>query len=150
LHIQYIFITFAPLIQNLLGMKKIFTFILLSVVAIATSALPHSSLPLLTPAASDNTPAQEAVAQAMMQFKRDVTKHALRPMQAEKKQAKAKQDTIILNSDCFLIGPEYEAETSEWYIALESQDQGMCIWKSTHATPTVWLYTSSMTALAQV
>ena len=113
-------------------MKKIFTFILLSVVAIATSALPHSSLPLLTQAASDNTQAQEAVAQAMMQFKRDVTKHALRPMQAEATPSqdysigltplrKADAEPIVLNGQEFLVGPEYEAKTQEWYIALEAQ-----------------------------
>lgn len=113
-------------------MKKIFTFILLSVVAIATSALPHSSLPLLTQAASDNTQAQEAVAQAMMQFKRDVTKHALRPMQAEATPSqdysigltplrKADAEPIVLNGQEFLVGPEYEAKTNEWYIALEAQ-----------------------------
>ena len=41
-------------------------------------------------------------------------KHAL----AAKKAAAA---DIVLNGDGFLVGPEYEAATGEWYIALEAQ-----------------------------
>lgn len=34
----------------------------------------------------------------------------------------AKAEVITLNGDGFLVGPEYDPETSEWYIALEAQN----------------------------
>ena len=111
-------------------MKKIFTLMLLSVVAWAMVAAPQTSLPLLTQDASG----QESVAStpAMAQLKREVKKHALRPTQLEmiKERAtspairplqQAVASTVTLNGEGFLVGPEYEAETGEWYIALEAQ-----------------------------
>ena len=113
-------------------MKKIFTLIVLSVVAIAMLAVPQTSLPLLTQAVSDDVQATVASMPAMARLKQHVTKHVLRPMQMDviEEQTdnlatlplrKTQAETITLNGDGFLVGPEYEAETSEWYIALEAQ-----------------------------
>ena len=113
-------------------MKKIFTLIMLSVVAISMMAVPQTSLPLLGKTASKKAQTTEVATRAMAQLKSDVTKHALRPIKAEvaEKQdllpaltplRKAEAEVITLNADGFLVGPEYEAEAGEWYIALEAQ-----------------------------
>lgn len=111
-------------------MKKIFTLMFLAMVALAMVAAPRTGLPLLTQDGSS----QESAANtpAMAQLKRDVKKHALRPTQVEMIQdkagnpavrplQKAAASTVTLNGEGFLVGPEYEAETGEWYIALEAQ-----------------------------
>lgn len=113
-------------------MKKIFTLIMLSVVAISMMAVPQTSLPLLGQTASKKAQTTEVATRAIAQLKSDVTKHALRPTKAEvaEKQdllpaltplRKAEAEVITLNADGFLVGPEYEAETGEWYVALEAQ-----------------------------
>lgn len=35
--------------------------------------------------------------------------------------AKTAAETVVLNGEGFLVGPEYEAATGEWYVALEAQ-----------------------------
>lgn len=111
-------------------MKKIITLIMLFVMAMGMSATPHS-LPLLKPSADEKKQVTSLPVQATALIKRDVTKHTLRPIQVQetteqnipslKPLRKAAAETITLNGDGFLIGPEYEAETGEWYIALEAQ-----------------------------
>lgn len=111
-------------------MKKIITLIMLFVMAMGMSATPHS-LPLLKPSADEKKQVTSLPVQATALIKRDVTKHTLRPIQVQetteqnipslKPLHKAAVETITLNGDGFLIGPEYEAETGEWYIALEAQ-----------------------------
>lgn len=114
-------------------MRKIFTLLCLSVMAISMLALPHSRLPQLkadnaTCEQVSHSPAQQK-AMAMLQY--DVTKRIPRTMQMEKTNAggdnmplqyvqKATKNTINLDGGVFLVEPEYEAETSEWYIAVES------------------------------
>ena len=113
-------------------MKKIFTLIMLSVVAISMMAVPQTSLPLLSKIASKKAQTTEVATRAIAQLKSDVTKHALRPTKAKVaeqqdnhltplRKAETESDTIVLNADGFLVGPEYEAEAGEWYIALEAQ-----------------------------
>ena len=113
-------------------MKKIFTLIMLSVVAISMIAVPQTSLPLLGKTASKKAQTTEVATRAIAQLKSDVTKHALRPTKVEVaeqqdnhltplRKAETESDTIVLNADGFLVGPEYEAEAGEWYIALEAQ-----------------------------
>ena len=111
-------------------MKKIITLIMLFVMAMGMSATPHS-LPLLKPSADEQKQVTNLPVQATALIKRDVTKHALRPRQIQESTEqnipsltplrKAAAETITLNGDEFLVGPEYEAETGEWYIALEAQ-----------------------------
>ena len=111
-------------------MKKIFTFVMLSMVAMTMLAAPTTSLPLLSQAGGRSLQVASEKVQAIT--KRDANKYAHRPMQAEEAEAmtsylrplrktEAKQDTIVLNAEGFLVGPEYEAEAGEWYIALEAQ-----------------------------
>lgn len=111
-------------------MKQIITLIMLFVMAMGMSATPHS-LPLLKPSTSEKEQVTSLPVQATALIKRDVTKHTLRPIQVQetteqnipslKPLRKAAAETITLNGDEFLVGPEYEAETGEWYIALEAQ-----------------------------
>lgn len=111
-------------------MKNLITLIMLFVMAMGMSATPHS-LPLLKPSTSEKEQVTSLPVQATALIKRDVTKHTLRPIQLQetteqnipslKPLRKAAAETITLNGDEFLVGPEYEAETSEWYIALEAQ-----------------------------
>ena len=111
-------------------MKKIITLIMLFVMAMGMSATPHT-LPLLKPSADEQKQVTSLPVQATALIKRDMQKHTLRPMQQQETKEqnipslkplhKAAAETITLNGDEFLIAPEYEAETSEWYIALEAQ-----------------------------
>ena len=113
-------------------MKKIFSIILLYVVAMTIVAAPQTSLPQLTLQASNKAQVASAPVKTVSLLKRDIKKHALRPAQAELNQEsvdnpllpplqKAAASTTTLNGEGFLVGPEYEAETGEWYIALEAQ-----------------------------
>lgn len=113
-------------------MKKIFSLILLYMMAMTIVAAPQTSLPQLTPQASNKDQAPSAPVQTVSLLKRDIKKQALRPAQIEPNQEsvdnsllkplqKAAASTTTLNGEGFLVGPEYEAETGEWYIALEAQ-----------------------------
>ena len=99
-------------------MRKIFTLITLAMVATAMLAVAPAKLPALEQA-KNNTEKRAAQATAMVHPHRYLDKHAVRPTFAAMQQADA--NTITLNADGFLVGPEYEAETGEWYIALEAQ-----------------------------
>lgn len=99
-------------------MRKIFTLITLAIVATAMLAVAPAKLPVLEQA-KNNTEKRAAQATAMVHPHRYLDKHAVRPTFAAMQQADA--NTITLNADGFLVGPEYEAETGEWYIALEAQ-----------------------------
>ena len=89
-------------------------------------ALPQTTLPMLEQGAKSSAKAIEMIT-------RDVTKRVTRPeqhtMTADKSitakysiqsKQKAVKETINLDGGVFLVEPEYEAETGEWYIAVES------------------------------
>lgn len=118
-------------------MKRISTLLLLSMMVAVISALPQTKLPVLQPSSaitelSVPSSQQEEVVQFLSQA---INKRLARPEQAVdlptkslpwkqhavKSAQRAAADTIYLNGNGFLVGPEYEAETSEWYIALEAQ-----------------------------
>lgn len=119
-------------------MKRISTLLLLSMMVAVISALPQTKLPVLQPSSaitelSVPSSQQETVVQFLSQ---GINKRLARPEQAvdlptkslpwkgkyaAKSAQRAAADTIHLNGNGFLVGPEYEAETSEWYIALEAQ-----------------------------
>ena len=99
-------------------MKKIFTLITLAMVAIAVLAVAPAKLPALVQA-KNNTEKLATQATAMVHPHRYLDKHAIRPAFAAMQQTAA--EPITLNGEGFLVGPEYEAETGEWYIALEAQ-----------------------------
>ena len=106
-------------------MKKIFTIVMAIVVGMSMYAAPQSKISVLGQEVESK---KEKVLQLV---KQDVDKHAIRPVLSEKEGlvAKAKHvvagvkkaATIELNGEGFLVGPEYEAATGEWYIALEAQ-----------------------------
>ncbi len=118
-------------------MKRISTLLLLSMMVAVISALPQTKLPVLQPSSaitelSVPSNQQEKVVQFLSQ---GINKRLARPEQAvdlptkslpwkgkyaAKSAQRAAADTIYLNGNGFLVGPEYEAETSEWYIALEA------------------------------
>ena len=112
-----------------IGMKKIVTLIILSALACAMAVAAVPSLPVLaqTTRTTKSTPIEP-----LSQLKRNVTKYALHPTSVEmaevqdndpasKPLQKAVAETINLTGDGFLVGPDYEEETGEWYIALEAQ-----------------------------
>ena len=109
-------------------MKKIVTLCLLTVIAMAMFALSPNKLPRLEQAAQTSVKAK-----AMEMIKPDATKRVMRPAQptmtayksiaakhAIQSKQKAVKETITLDGGVFLVEPEYEAETREWYIAVES------------------------------
>ena len=65
----------------------------------------------------------------MRLINQDLTKRANPAAVAEKSfnkqhalgMKKAAAEDIVLNGEGFLVGPDYEAATGEWYIALEAQ-----------------------------
>ena len=106
-------------------MKKPFSLFLVAFKAMSLAAAPVIQLKKLSDA-----PAQSANQQrALRLINQDVTKRANPSAVAEKSfskrhalgMKKATAEDILLNGEGFLVGPEYEATTGEWYIALEAQ-----------------------------
>ncbi len=106
-------------------MKKIFTIVMAIVVGMSMYAAPQSKMSVLGQEVESK---KEKVLQLV---KQDVDKHAIRPVLSEKEGLVAKAKHVVagvkkaaaieLNGEGFLVGPEYEAATGEWYIALEAQ-----------------------------
>lgn len=109
-------------------MKKIFTLFWLMVATVLAFALPQTMLPKL-----EQQTQTSVKAKTMEMIKHDVTKRVARPEQlavnvdlpmaakhAIQPKQKAVAETINLDGGVFLVEPEYEAETGEWYIAVES------------------------------
>ena len=105
-------------------MKKIFTLFLVAFMAMGLVAAPATELKKLADAPAHTANQQRA----LRMINQDLTKRA-NPFMVKKSMNKkhalaAKRATaadIMLNGDGFLVGPEYEAATGEWYIALEAQ-----------------------------
>ena len=105
-------------------MKKIFTLFLVAFMAMGLVAAPATELKKLADAPAHTANQQRA----LRMINQDLTKRANPSMvkkSMNKKHAlaakKAAAADIMLNGDGFLVGPEYEAATGEWYIALEAQ-----------------------------
>ena len=106
-------------------MKKLFSLFLLAFVAIGLMAAPATQIKKLSDASALSVNEQRA----LRLINQDVTKRAKPAAVAEKtfqKQhalgmKKVTAEDIVLNGEGFLVGPEYEAATGEWYIALEAQ-----------------------------
>ena len=106
-------------------MKKLFALFLLAFVAIGLMAAPATQSKKLSDASALSVNEQRA----LRLIRQDVTKRANPAAVAEKslnKQhalglKKATAEDIVLNGEGFLVGPEYEVGTGEWYIALEAQ-----------------------------
>ena len=105
-------------------MKKIFTLCLIAFMAMGLVAAPATQLKKLADAPMHTAKQQRA----LRMINQDLTKRA-NPAVAKKSMNKkhtlavnkAATAAISLNADGFLVGPEYEAATEEWYIALEAQ-----------------------------
>ena len=106
-------------------MKKLTILFLSCVATIMLVAAPQSKLATLSPDA--DTKLHPQVLHALTH---DLSKRALPANQEVVRQApqhrlapcaKATTETINLTGDGFLVGPEYEVATGEWYIALEAQ-----------------------------
>ena len=105
-------------------MKKIFTLFLVAFMAMGLVAAPATELKKLADAPAHTANQQRA----LRMINQDLTKRAnpfMVKKSMNKKHAlaakKAAAADIVLNGDGFLVGPEYEAATGEWYIALEAQ-----------------------------
>lgn len=116
-------------------MKKIFTLFVAIVAAMSIIAQPQPQLPKVQVKQAQHgkevvakTPAQE---QAIKALKYDLTKRVANPAMPAKyaKQEaqfpikpaqKLTQGTIQLDGGEFVVGPEYEEATREWYIAVQS------------------------------
>ena len=106
-------------------MKKLFSLFLLAFVGIGLMAAPATQIKKLSDASALSVNEQRA----LRLIRQDVTKRANPAAVAEKtfqKQhvlgmKKAAAADIVLNGEGFLVGPEYEVGTGEWYIALEAQ-----------------------------
>lgn len=93
--------------------------------AMGLAATPATQLKNLTDAPAQST----NQLRALRLINQDATKRANHAAVAEKSfkkqhalgMKKAAAEDIVLNGEGFLVGPEYEAATGEWYIALEAQ-----------------------------
>lgn len=107
-------------------MKKLFSLFLLVFVGIGLMAVPATQIKKLSDASALSVNEQRA----LRLIHQDVTKRANPAAVTEKsfcKQhalglKKATAEDIVLNGEGFLVGPEYEVGTGEWYIALEVQN----------------------------
>ena len=107
-------------------MKKLFSLFLVAFVAMSLGAAPATQLKTLTDAPTQSANQQRA----LRLINQDLTKRANPAAVAAEKSfnkqhasgmKKATAEDIVLNGEGFLVGPEYEAATGEWYIALEAQ-----------------------------
>ena len=106
-------------------MKKLFSLFFVVSMAMSLVAVPTTQLKKLSDAPACSPKQQRA----LRLINQDLTKRANPAAVAEKtfqKQhalgmKKAAAADIVLNGEGFLVGPEYEAATGEWYIALEAQ-----------------------------
>ena len=105
-------------------MKKIFTLCLVAFMAMGLVAAPATQLKNLADAPMHTAKQQRA----LRMINQDLTKRAnpaVAKKSMNKKHAlavnKAATAAISLNADGFLVDPEYEAATGEWYVALEAQ-----------------------------
>ncbi|MBO5816571.1 MAG: hypothetical protein J6R26_01300 [Paludibacteraceae bacterium] len=105
-------------------MKRLFSLILLAFVVVSLMAAPTQLRQL------SDAPVQSARQQrALRLVNQDLAKRANPAAQTELSfdkehilgLKKAPAADIVLNGDGFLVGPEYEVATGEWYIALEAQ-----------------------------
>lgn len=93
--------------------------------AMGLAATPATQLKNLKDAPAQST----NQLRALRLINQDATKRANHAAVAEKSfkkqhalgMKKAAAEDIVLNGEGFLVGPEYEAATGEWYIALEAQ-----------------------------
>ena len=106
-------------------MKKLFSLFLATFVAICVVATPTTHLKKLA-----DVPVQSVNQQrALRLINQDVTKRANLAAVAEKSfkkqhalgMKKAIAEDVVLNGEGFLVGPEYDFTTGEWYVALEAQ-----------------------------
>lgn len=109
-------------------MKKIFTLLMVLMVGASMFAASPMTLPQKEQVLSTKPMAtmhqlqelQKKVARPLSVDAKEVHRHpAVQYAMPLKQEATAA--TISLNGDGFLVGPEYDPETSEWYIALEVQ-----------------------------
>jgi hypothetical protein len=106
-------------------MKKLFSLFVVAFMAMGLAATPATQLKNLKDAPAQST----NQLRALRLINQDVTKRANHAAVAEKSfkkqhalgMKKAAAEDIVLNGEGFLVGPEYEAATGEWYIALEAQ-----------------------------
>ena len=107
-------------------MKKLFSLFLVAFVAMGLVAAPATQLKNLSDASAPSANQQRA----LRLINQDLTKRANPAAVAAEKSfnkqhvsgmKKATAEDIMLNGEGFLVGPEYDAATGEWYIALETQ-----------------------------
>ena len=106
-------------------MKKLFSLCLVAFVAMSLVAAPATQLKNLSDASAPSANQQRA----LRLINQELTKRANPAAVAEKSfnkqhalgMKKAATEDIVLNGEGFLVGPDYEAATGEWYIALEAQ-----------------------------
>lgn len=107
-------------------MKKLFSLFLVAFMAMSLAAAPATQIKKLSDASALSVNEQRA----LRLINQDVTKRANPAAVAEKSfskqhalgMKKATAEDILLNGEGFLVGPEYEVGTGEWYIALEVQN----------------------------
>ena len=106
-------------------MKKIYALLCSMILAGALCAAPENKLLSL-----EQAPATSLHPQVQRALTHDLSKKAVPAAQKQVHQApahrltpiaKATTQTVELNGEGFLVGPEYEAATGEWYVALEAQ-----------------------------
>ena len=106
-------------------MKKLFTLLFVTLWVMGIVAAPTTQLKNLSNAHALSANQQRA----LRLINQDLTKRANPAAVVEKSfskqhalgMKKAAAADIVLNDEGFLVGPEYEAATGEWYIALEAQ-----------------------------
>ena len=103
-------------------MKQVFSLLMVVLMAMGLVAAPLKKL-------SDASALSSNQQRALRLMNQDLTKRANPAIVADKSFSKqytlgmnkAAAADITLNGEGFLVGPEYEAATGEWYIALEAQ-----------------------------
>ena len=106
-------------------MKKLCTLFFVVSMAMSLVAVPTTQLKKLSDAPACSSKQQRALRLINQDLTKRANPAAVADKSFEKKHAlgvnKAAAADIVLNGEGFLVGPEYEAATGEWYVALEAQ-----------------------------
>ena len=109
-------------------MKKIFSILIVLVLSVALFATPQSKIALLNETEISNSLEMKKILETFGTSKSIKVSPKVQPADVRMENdlslfagKKTPAEVISLTGEGFLVGPEFEAETNEWYVACEAQ-----------------------------
>ena len=109
-------------------MKKIFSILIVLVLSVALFATPQSKIALLNETEISNSLEMKKILEIFGTSKSIKVSPKVQPADVRMEndlslfaEKKTPAEVISLTGEGFLVGPEFEAATNEWYVACEAQ-----------------------------